>query len=128
MTKDGVSVAIRIQTITGIARCESAETLRKVIEFAECVTHPNTEIVKTIITRPGGVERREVRAFRLGDYFDKIDLLPNESDSSASLSLIFHIREGVTSFWKDMVVSLLQEISGNVPGVKTSIVPGSAKT
>jgi hypothetical protein len=121
-------VANRIQTITGIARCESAETLRTAIELAERVIHPNTEIVKTILTLPGGVEKREKRAFRLGDYFNEIELLPNEADAPPSFVLVFHIREGVTSFWKDLLMTVLHEISENVSGVKTSIVPGSAKT
>ena len=103
-------------------------TLRKAIELAECVIHPTTEIAKTVITRPGGIERREVRVFILGDYFSKIELLPSEFDSPPSLLLIFHIREGVTSFWKDMMMAVLQEVSESVPGVKTSVVRGSAKT
>ena len=124
---DGAPVATRIQTITAVARCESEAALRKAIEFAACVIHPTTEIAKVVVTRPGGVERREARVFILGDYFSGIELIPCESGGPASFLLIFHIREGVTSFWKDMLMAVLDEISQNVPGAKMSIVPGSAK-
>jgi hypothetical protein len=54
-------------------------------------------------------------------------LKPNESGDSASFSLFFHIKEGVSPYWKDLLVAALQAIRESAPGVTVSIVPGSGK-
>ena len=118
----------RIQQVVCLVRCESAETLRAATEFAERLNHPDTEITRTFVTTPGGVERHEVRTFRIGDYFDQIEARPNESEGDLSLRLTFHIKEGVGSYWKDLLAASLQALREHAPGVKIAIVPGGAKT
>lgn len=122
MSRDGVAVATDVLSIAGIVRGESAEIVRKATEVARHVTRPDEEITRTLRTYPGGNERLEIRAFRLGDYFDKIELLPDESGDASSFKLVFQIRQGVDSSWKPLLVAVLRAISEGVPGAITSIV------
>lgn len=115
-------------TIASIVRGDSTETLRKATAIAREMTRLDEEITRTFITSPGGIERREVRAFRLGDYFDRIELLPSESDNSASFTLTFRIRHGVDSSWKALLVAVLRTISESVPGISASIVSSRGGT
>jgi hypothetical protein len=115
----------RIQRITCLVRCESAESLRAATEVVERLNQPDTVIPKTFITLPG---EREERLFRMGDYFDKIELKPSESGDSASFSLLMYIGESASSFWKDLLMEALQTLRECAPGVRASIVPGGAKT
>lgn len=98
------------------------------MSVADGVIRPEREIAWEVVTRPGGVETREEKTFRLKDYFSDIDLLASEADGIASFRLVFHIRDGVTSFWKDMLTAVLADITRQVPGVKTSITPGGSKS
>lgn len=104
--------------ITCLATCDSADALRLAIDLARRITTPEMEFVWQVITYPGGVEHRETRAYRIGDYFSEIIIIPGTD----SFSIVFHVREGVTSFWKDMLVAVLQKIGKQVSGVKTSIL------
>jgi hypothetical protein len=111
------------QEVTCSVRCNSAETLRQAMELARTCIHPDNEIVKTFRTFPAGVERREVRAFRLGDYFDGIQLIREESDGPLSFRLIFRVSQSVRdNYWKDLLVAVLRSVSDGLPGVSTSIM------
>ncbi len=92
----------------------SVEILRVAIDLARKMTHLDWEIVKTFVSIPGGVEKQTLR---VGDYFDKIELLPSESQ----VLLIFHVKERAASFWKDMLVAIDGEIRKNVPEVKVTV-------
>lgn len=123
--KDGAAVDTRVLKIVCVVRCASADALRAAIEIAERLNHPDSEITRIFVTMPGGGE--EKRDFRIGDYFDRIELMYSGS-SDASFSLTFHIRGGVDSSWKAVLVAALQAIRESAPGVKVSIIPGGAKT
>lgn len=112
--------------ITCAIRCDSAESLRTATEFAQHRVRPDEEITRTHVTFPGGVERREVRAFRLGDYFDTIELL--SGSSGESFTLTFHVNPGAGADWKYLIVSVLRELNESARGVSASVVPTKPKT
>jgi hypothetical protein len=112
--------------IKSVVRSDSAETLRKATEVASEFTRPDEKITRTIKTFPGGVEQVEKRAFRLGDYFDSVELVASEPDDPKTFSIIFHIRRGVDSTWKPLVLAVLRAISDGVPGVIASLSPPNA--
>ena len=113
--------------IAGIVRGNSAETVRKATEVARHVTRPDEEITRTFRTLPGGMERLEVKVFRLGDYFDKVELVTSESDEPATFTIVFHVKQGVDSSWKPLLLAVLRTISEGVPGISASILPPGEK-
>jgi hypothetical protein len=65
------------------------------------------------------VEQVQTVPHRLGDYFAAIRLVPEGPASPRLLRLVFHRRPEAGRFWKDLMVSILQEIE-SAP-VKVSI-------
>lgn len=56
------------------------------------------------------VEQTQSVRHRLGDYFAEIPMLPDAQANSTSFRLVFHRRPEAGRFWKDLMVSILQEI------------------
>jgi hypothetical protein len=73
---------------------------------------PNRILVQTIRTIPNGVEHEESVPHRLGDYFAAVRVLPSLGNEP-SFSLVFQRREDAGRYWKDLMVSILQEISAS---------------
>lgn len=93
-------------------RCNSPETLRHSQELARQRIRLDRIIEKTFRSFPGGVEKRIHKEYRLGDYFDSIELTDADSrGESPSFKVIFHVHGSVDSFWKDLVVTVLRSIS-----------------
>jgi Schlafen, AlbA_2 len=64
----------------------------------------------TVRAAPNGVEQVETVQHRLGDYFADIRTLPESTANRSSLRLVFHRRPNAGQYWKDLMVSILQEI------------------
>lgn len=103
--------------INCIIRCNSEETLIKAKEFVLQIIGLDEIISKTVISVPGG---KEILKSRLGDYFNSIELLPDES---TSFIISFNRKESTDSFWKDLVVSTLMRIVDSVSGTKGNVIP-----
>jgi hypothetical protein len=110
--------------MTYLIRCDSTETLRHAIRVAKVRIHRDEEITRTFRTFPGGIERRQIASYRIGDYFDRIDLIQNESDP-LSFELVFHVHQGVDSTWKALIVSVLRSINDDLPGISVKSIPSS---
>ena len=93
--------------LTCLVRCPSVDVLLRTKELAQRRINPNEMIERTLLAFPGGVEQRETSYHVVGDYFDSIDLINNDE---LSFELVFHIKEDVTSFWKDMILRMLRSI------------------
>lgn len=65
---------------------------------------------------PGGVRKTEEIPYRIGDYFQHIEISPLENDAAA-LRIMFHRRPDAGRLWKDLMVKILrsaQEAGANV--------------
>jgi hypothetical protein len=69
-------------------------------------------ITRTFEYLPGETEKR---IYRLGDYFDSIDLLHDELNSR--LKVTFRVRQDVDSRWKDLVMAVLRSIGNRFSGI-----------
>lgn len=90
--------------------CRSSEEAKAVEGWLSSQIDLNRAIVDTIRTAPNGVEKVEAVPHRLGDYFARIRVLPNCTNDSRCLKLGFERRADAGRFWKDLMVSILQEI------------------
>lgn len=97
-------------TITCVIVCKTAEMLREAEELARDRFNLSETISITYAYAPGGVETRFVKDFKLGDYFESIDVERDESDAACSFKIIFHSRQGVTSYWKDLMMAVLRSV------------------
>lgn len=104
--------------VTYIIRSKSPDASLKAKEAARSVIGPDEEITRTFMARPSGVELREVRSFRIGDYFDKIAL---GNVDSLTFTLSFQVSQRADRFWKDILIAVLKAISDKIPD--TSAMP-----
>ena len=86
--------------------------LRQLEESAVKETDLNHTIARTFEYSPGQTEKR---IYRLGDYFDSIELLHDEPNKT--LRLTFHAREGVDSRWKDLLMAVLRALGKRFAGI-----------
>lgn len=69
---------------------------------------------------PGGVERRVERSYRIGDYFDRIEI-GNLMSEGRSFEMVFHVRPDAGRYWKDLIVGILRDMEQ--AGFETAINP-----
>lgn len=87
---------------------------------------PDTTYDRIVYTSPGGVEHRTVHTFRVGDYFTEVRASEVGSMGDPSerrmVALEFHIRPGVSSMWKALVVEVMKAARAIAPGVRAEVV------
>ena len=86
--------------------------LRQLGEAALRETDLDQTITRTLVYGPGEVEKH---TYRLGDYFDSIELLSDEPNSR--LKMTFHIRQDVDSHWKDLLMAVLRSLGKRCSGI-----------
>lgn len=73
----------------------------------------NEITTRTIVTWPGGVEKRVTTLHKLADYFEAIEKNFDEN----FVYLTFHIKEELpkhhSSFWKDLIIRILRAHCGD---------------
>jgi hypothetical protein len=69
----------------------------------------DTLVEDLVRTYPNGVEQRESRDHRLGDYFAEIRLLPADGPSASTFRMLFHRIPEAGRFWKDLMVNFVQQ-------------------
>ena len=93
--------------------------MQRALNLAGDLIRPDEVIHRTFLTFPRGIEQRNVRSFRLGDYFDNVELSEIDDDQSSFL-IVFHVSQGVESYWKDLVSAILRTISDTLPGASAT--------
>ena len=99
------------RTITCIIDCKSGEMLRRLEEMAAKEIDLDHIVTRTVEYEPG---ETEIRAYRLGDYFDSIGLLEEESNH---IKLIFQVRKNADSRWKDLIMAVLRSLGKQCVGI-----------
>lgn len=105
-----------------VIACESTEILRQVEESARDRIGLENSITKVFRHYAGGVEKRVSHIYKLGDYFGEIELRADEWNDVPSLKIIFHIRKGVDSYWKDLAMAVLRSIMEGLAGVSLTSI------
>jgi hypothetical protein len=111
------------KTITWVIACESPETLRRAEQFVKREIDPNRTFIDVAIAFPNGVEQRLTAHHRLGDYFERLQVVANGVPHHPSFNLVFQPRLGAKHYWKDLMVQVLSSLHQDFPGV--SIEPAN---
>jgi hypothetical protein len=107
-------VATDRHAITCAIHCPPGGILRQVAEQAAQEVGLDRIVTRTLHYLSGEVERQPLR---VGDYFESIEVLPDELNSS--LWLTFHVRQGVDSHWKYLIMAVLRSIGNRFPAIST---------
>ncbi len=99
-----------------IITCHSAEETQRVRNWLTGRIQVNRVIVDTVRTVPDGVEQVKEVPHRLGDYFAALEMEPVSATSPSSIRLLFRKLPQAGRYWKDLMVSILEEIKAT-PGV-----------
>lgn len=100
------------RTITCAINCASMGMLRPLQETAVRETDLDHTITRTLEYGPGDIERH---TYRLGDYFDDIQM--KQDEPHCRLEITFHIRQDVDSHWKDLVMAVLRSLNKSFSGI-----------
>jgi hypothetical protein len=103
--------------------CESPEEAQSLQKWLSSRINLDRVLTDTVRVTPNGVEEVRTVRHRLGDYFADIRILPILAATPALFQLVFQKRPDAGRFWKDLMVSILQEIKGSPQ--KASIEPDS---
>jgi len=99
-------------TITCVIHCPSGVILREVEEAAAKEVDPAHIVTRTLHFFSA---EAEMESYRLADYFESVELLPDEPNNK--LRLTFHTRQGVDSHWKFLIATVLRSIGNRFAGV-----------
>ncbi len=97
------------RTIVYVITGRTQESARAAEAAAKLEIAP--EAVSIFVSRafPGGIEKRFEERFRIGDYFDFIEV-SDVSGDPLSYRIAFHVREGVDSWWKALIDRVLSRV------------------
>jgi hypothetical protein len=107
-----------VTPITTVVLADTEEALQQAAKVANEATGDDIVVTRTFRSFPGGVERLKVEKYRFWDYFDEVELIPGDI---TSFLIVFHVTPGAGSFWKDLVIGVLETIRERVPGARASI-------
>ncbi len=99
-----------------IITCRSPQEAQTVQSWLSERIQLDRVITDTVRTYPEGVEQVEEVPHRLGDYFAAIGMLPVSEAFPSSFRLVFRKLPQAGRYWKDLMVSILEEIKA-VPEV-----------
>jgi hypothetical protein len=106
--------------ITCTISCASRGTLRPLREMAARETDLDHTITRTLEYGPGDIERQ---TYRLGDYFDNIQM--QQDEPHGRLEIVFHVRQDVDSHWKDLVMAILRSLNKSFADISIEFPPRS---
>jgi hypothetical protein len=93
--------------------CHSSEEAQALQRWLSSRINLDRVLTDNVRILPNGAEQMQTVRHRLGDYFAAIRMLPDSEANAASFRLVFHRRPEAARFWKDLMVSILQEIETN---------------
>ncbi|HQU41598.1 MAG: hypothetical protein B7Z73_01815 [Planctomycetia bacterium 21-64-5] len=93
--------------------CRSCDEAKLLERWLSSRIDLDRTLVDTVHTMPNGVEHVNSVPRRLGDYFTAIRVLPGVDANANSFRLRFERRPNAARFWKDLMVSVLQEIEAS---------------
>lgn len=104
-------------TITCIIAGQPAASLRAVQEVARGESDLDKVSEDVYRSYLNGVETITSREYHLGDYFTEVEIIG--ADDTSSFKLVFHVREGVSSFWKDALDGVLRSVESTGGKIKS---------
>jgi hypothetical protein len=101
--------------------CSSSEDCRRLQRWLPGQITPEAVFVDEVRAFPGGIETRCPEPYRLGDFFESIQMLPAAEQTPTSFRLLFHRRPAAQRFWKDLMVRILQKVRDEAAQTTTTL-------
>jgi hypothetical protein len=98
--------------VTCVIRCPTREESDRILRHAKDRVNLDRTMPNVIRYYPRGTEVALMRWYRLSDYFEEIKVQPGPTNDSPAFRLIFQPRADGDPYWKDVMVSILQDIRG----------------
>jgi hypothetical protein len=96
--------------VTCVIKCRTHEESDRVAQLAKDRVNLERAMPNVIRYYPHGTEVAIMRWYRLSDYFEEIKVQPEPSSDSPAFRLFFQPRADGDPYWKDVMVSILQDI------------------
>jgi hypothetical protein len=90
--------------------CRSSADAQSLQQWLSSRIDLDRVLTDTVRVTPDGLEQVQTVRHRLGDYFAAIRMLPDSQENAMSFRLIFRRRPEAGRFWKDLMVTILQEV------------------
>jgi len=93
--------------------CHSSVEAQVLQQWLSSRIDPDRVLADTVRATCNGVEQVQTVRHRLGDFFAAIRILPDSQANAASFRLVFHRRPEAGRFWKDLMVTIPEEIEAS---------------
>ena len=93
-------------TIVCIIRGQTPDVMRAGKALARNESALDRVSTVASFSSPGGVDRIVEHSYRIGDYFENIEV-GALTDDCRSFEIIFHVRPDAGRYWKDLLVGIL---------------------
>lgn len=78
--------------------------------FLKQKTNLSLVFTDRIVTLPGKRVETRTEQHRLGDYFERLDVLPSNGEATPAIRLFFQRKPEAPAFWKDLMVGMLGSV------------------
>jgi hypothetical protein len=96
--------------ITWRIAARSHDKAEAIGNFLKRTTDLSLVFTDRIITLPGKREETRTEQHRLGDYFERLEVLPGSSEATSAIRLFFQRKPDAPAFWKDLMVRTLGSV------------------
>jgi hypothetical protein len=94
--------------------CKFSADLQKAESIARSEAEPDKVIRDVARTTPGGAEKLVTTTYRIGDYFQSVQVCPDERNA---FRIVFYPRPNAGRYWKDLMAGVLRAIRDSAEGV-----------
>jgi hypothetical protein len=101
--------------------CPSLEDCQRLQRWLPDEIAPEAVYVDEVRAFPGGIETRFREPYRLGDYFESVQVLPSTERKPTSFHLLFRRWPTAPRFWKDLMVRILQKVRDEAAETTTTL-------
>jgi hypothetical protein len=98
--------------------CSSPEEQSRIGELVYKKSRPDAVLIDSLFS--AGVTSEVVH--RIGDYFEKVLVLPEVDGDPCKLRLVFHRHPSAGRFWKDVMIRIMRAVQDAGQNVKVSLV------
>jgi hypothetical protein len=104
----------KTQPISWKVNCKRPADLQKAESVARSEAEPDRVLKDAARTTPGGVENIVTTYYRVGDYFQSVQVFPDEQNA---FRIVFYPRPNAGRYWKDLMANVLRAVRDSAEGV-----------
>ena len=97
-------------------KCTPDQNTQQLVESLRQQIAPDAELIDTRVSSEG----TDAVHHRIGEFFDKIVILPDVDGKANQFRLVFHRHANAGRFWKDLMIRIVHSLE-EAPGVSVSL-------